>query len=187
MANTAAPYGLLPVKLIGGQVFAGSVRQLRIQSGYATAIFHGDLVGLSGGYVVKDTGTTSANPIGIFLGCEYVDAVSGLRHSQYFPASTAAPTGTEIFAYVCDDPDALFQVQSDEALDITDIGKNFALVQGSGSTATGKSAVALDGSTAATTATLPVRMIDFVSPLTDTYPDVLVKINTHRYNNATGV
>ena len=38
------PYGLKPVNLIGGQVFAGATRQMEIASGYATSIFYGDLV-----------------------------------------------------------------------------------------------------------------------------------------------
>lgn len=34
-----APYGLKPVNLIGGQVFAGSTRQIKIASNYGTNIF----------------------------------------------------------------------------------------------------------------------------------------------------
>jgi hypothetical protein len=39
-----APYGLIPINLIGGQVFAGANRHLPIASGYSTAIFYGDIV-----------------------------------------------------------------------------------------------------------------------------------------------
>ena len=39
--NVSAPYGLKPINLIGGQVFAGSTRALPIQYGYATNIFYG--------------------------------------------------------------------------------------------------------------------------------------------------
>jgi len=42
-----APYGLKPINLIGGQVFAGSTRELPIQYGYATDIFYGDFVRLT--------------------------------------------------------------------------------------------------------------------------------------------
>ena len=42
------PYGLKPVNLIGGQVFAGATRQMEIATtanvGYGTSIFYGDLV-----------------------------------------------------------------------------------------------------------------------------------------------
>jgi len=41
-----------------------------------------------------------------------------------------------------------------------------------------------------TTATLPVRVIDVVPDTatgSDSYVELLVKINTHQYNNTTGV
>ena len=41
-----APYGLKPINLIGGQVFAGQTRELPIASGYGTAIYNGDIVGV---------------------------------------------------------------------------------------------------------------------------------------------
>jgi hypothetical protein len=64
-----APYGLKPVNLIGGQVFAGATRMMEIASGYATSIFYGDLVKrISDGTIEKDTGTTTATPVGVFLG-----------------------------------------------------------------------------------------------------------------------
>ena len=37
-----APYGLIPVNLIGGQPYAGSTRQMKIASNYGTDIFFGD-------------------------------------------------------------------------------------------------------------------------------------------------
>lgn len=45
-----APYGLKPVNLIGGQVFAGSTRMYPIQYGYAANIFNGDFVVVTRGY-----------------------------------------------------------------------------------------------------------------------------------------
>ena len=69
-----APYGLKPVNLIGGQVFAGSTRQIKIASNYGTAIFYGDVVKYaSDGTLESDSGTTTATPIGVFLGCTYTD------------------------------------------------------------------------------------------------------------------
>ena len=47
MATTAAPYGLRPINLIGGQSFAGSTRQIAIASGYAANIFFGDIVAIA--------------------------------------------------------------------------------------------------------------------------------------------
>ena len=53
--TVSAPYGLKPINLIGGQVFAGSTRMMQIASGYATNIFYGDLVQrISDGTIEKD-------------------------------------------------------------------------------------------------------------------------------------
>ena len=46
MASTAAPYGLKPVNLIGGQPYAGSTRQIKIASAYDTNIFNGSIVSI---------------------------------------------------------------------------------------------------------------------------------------------
>ena len=108
--NVSAPYGLKPINLIGGQVFAGSTRALPIQYGYATNIFYGDFVKVLRGNVARasvSTGTDSAQFDGIFLGCSYTDPVTKTkRFSQYWPASTLAG---DCIAYVADDPDTVFK------------------------------------------------------------------------------
>jgi hypothetical protein len=191
MATTAAPYGMRPVSLIGGQPFAGSTRQIKIASGYAANIFFGDVVKLvAAGVVEKDTGTTAATPVGIFMGCSYTDPNLNYKlFSQYWPTGTVA---SDAVAYVCDDPDVVFQIQSDEAVAQTALGANAAIVQTAGSTSVGNSKNALDGSSVAATSTLPLRIIGFVdgptSTVGDTYTDVLVKWNAgHQYGNTTGV
>ena len=197
--TVSAPYGLKPVNLIGGQVFAGATRQMEIASGYATNIFFGDLVKrISDGTIEKDTGTTTATPCGIFLGVSFTNGSTGqIQQQQYYPASTSIKSGTKIFAVVADDPDTLFQVAVVSGttvitgVGITAIGNNATLVQNAGSTTTGDSKVAILDSTA-TTNTLPIRIIDVVrdtATATDNFPEVIVKINAtmHQYNNATGV
>ena len=53
--TVSAPYGLKPVNLIGGQVFAGATRLMEIASGYATSIYYGDVVKrVSNGTIEKD-------------------------------------------------------------------------------------------------------------------------------------
>jgi hypothetical protein len=195
----SAPYGLKPINLIGGQVFSGATRQMEIASGYATSIFYGDLVKrISDGTIEKDTGTTTATPVGVFLGVSFTNASTGqIQQQQYYPASTAIKAGTKIFAVVADDPDTLFQVAVVSGttvitgVGISAIGNNATLVQNAGSTTTGDSKVALLDSTA-TTNTLPIRIIDVVrdtATAADVFPEVIVKINfgMHQYNNATGV
>ena len=192
-----APYGLKPINLIGGQVFAGATRQIPIASGYATNLLNGDVVKLvSDGTLEKDTGTTTATPVGVFLGCRYTDPNLGYElYSQYYPANTVA---SDIVAYVADDPDQLFKVAVVSGTTVvagvgrTVVGNNVSLVQNAGSTATGNSKVAVLSSSAATTNTLPIRVIDVVPDTktgADTYVELIVKWNwgMHQYQNATGV
>ena len=197
--TVSAPYGLKPVNLIGGQVFAGSTRLMQIASGYATDIFYGDLVKRhTDGTIQKDTGTTTATPCGIFLGVQFTNGSTGqVQQQQFYPASQSIKSGTQIFAVVADDPDTLFQVAVVSGttvisgVGITAIGNNATLVQNAGSTTTGNSKVAILDSTA-TTNTLPIRIIDVVrdtATAADNFPEVIVKINAtmHQYNNSTGV
>ena len=191
-----APYGLKPINLIGGQVFAGATRQIPIASGYATNIFYGDVVKLvADGTLEKDVGTATATPVGVFLGCEYTDPnTKQLLHSQYFPAGIVAD---DIVAYVADDPDQLFKVAHVSGTTVIDgvgrtaVGSNVALVQNAGSTVTGNSAVAVTG--VATTNTLPLRVVDVVAETVDAdgngFAELVVKWNfgMHQYERALGV
>lgn len=104
-----APYGLKPVNLIGGQVFAGSTREFPIQYGYGTNIFYGDFVTIVRGLATRGavtTATTSATS-GIFLGCSYTSPLTKQKlFSQYWPAGTLAG---DAVAIVADDPDTVFK------------------------------------------------------------------------------
>jgi hypothetical protein len=192
-----APYGLIPINLIGGQVFAGATRQIPIAASSATAIFYGDVVRLADtGTLAKDTGTSAATPVGVFLGCSYTDPVFGKTFRQFYPGGV---TATDIQAYVQDDPDALFKVAVVSSgttisfVNRTSVGNNAVLVQNSGSTINGNSKVAVS-STTATTSTWPVRIIDVVPETATTgnpgsFTEVIVKWNQgmHQYLNPTGV
>jgi hypothetical protein len=172
----SAPYGLKPVNLIGGQVYAGSTRAFSIASGYAANVFYGDVVKIvAGGTIEKDTGTATATPVGIFMGCSFTNpSTKQLQFQQYWPTGTVA---ADAVAYVVDDPDVLFKavlVAGDTAdntssgllpayLGRTVIGSNAALVQNAGSTTSGDSKIGVyTAAGATTTATLPIRIVDVV-------------------------
>ena len=214
--TVSAPYGLKPINLIGGQVFAGSTRLMPIASGYATNIFFGDVVKLvNTGTIQKDAGTStvaSNGVAGIFLGCTFTNPTTKqLTFSQYWPASTVA---SDAQAYVADDPDVLFKVAAVSSgttiafYGQTVVGNNVALVQNAGSTTSGDSAVAIDGTSAAATVSLPIRIVagvpdtanssgefceficKFNAPyisLTEGTPNVVAWNGGHMYNNPTGV
>lgn len=191
------PYGLIPINLIGGQVFASATRSIPIGSGSATSIFFGDVVKLnSSGTLDKDTGTNSATPVGVFLGCSYTDPTFGKTFRQYYAANTVA---SDIVALVQDDPDCLFKVAVVSSgttigtVTRANVGENAVLVQNAGSTANGDSRVAVSATTN-TTSTWPVRIIDVIpetSPagFPGSYTEVVVKWNQgmHPYLNPTGV
>jgi hypothetical protein len=74
------------------------------------------------------------------------------------------------------------------------VGKNVAIVFGAGSTTTGDSAYGIDGSSATTVGTLPVRVVDVVpasangprNATTTGYYEFIVKLNTQAYNDVNG-
>jgi hypothetical protein len=165
-----APYGLKPINLIGGQVFAGSTRSLPIQYGYATDIFYGEFVVLSRGFITRasvTTGTGSNQVTGIFLGCSYTDPVTKQkRFSQYWPASTLAGDAA---AVVADDPDTVFKAVVCSATTaiasgaLAMVGTNLSMINNTGNVNTGNSANAVLAPTATPVSTiLPVRCVGVV-------------------------
>ncbi len=211
------PYGLKPINLIGGQVFAGATRQRRIASG-ASSIGYGDPLQFASDGTVEVTTATTTAPVtgfaGVFLGCNYVSSVTGQpTYSQAWISGTSVKANTYITAYVVDDPDTLFKavgvtaslvVSTSTGFQYTDIGLNVALVANTLNTVTNDSQQGLLVSSASTTLSLPIRIVDvvedtaFVSSGTVYYPEVIVKFNApyvnsgvieggHAYNNPTGL
>jgi hypothetical protein len=206
------PYGLKPINLIGGQVFAGATRQLPITTSgvnYNTALFNGDVVQItSSGTIIKstlDSDTTAvAGVVGVFLGCRYTNPTTKQpTYSQYWPGFASGVT--DAFAYISDDPDALYKVVSvgDTAnttgltvtpLQQTVLGNNVQLVLNTGSTTTGDSAIGVYWDSGNPTQTFAMRIVDlvpdtsYVSSGNIVYPELIVKFNFgfHSYYNATG-
>lgn len=180
----AAPYGLKPINLVGGQVFAGSTREYAIPYGYATNIFYGDLVGLSRGNIERLTVSTGTlgTVTGVFLGCSYTNPTTKQKtFAQYYPASTSAG---DIMAIVCDDPDTVFKAAVCSATTAMAsgaramIGQNLAMINNSGNVNTGNSANALlaPSNTPATTDALPIRILGLV-------PDTAVSLGNATYTS----
>ena len=164
-----APYGLKPINLIGGQVFAGSTRNYPIQYGYATNIFYGDIVNIIRGSIVDNADTTDSTGtgiVGVFLGCSYTNPTTKQKQfSQYWPAGTAAG---DCQAIVCDDPDTVFKVVMCSATTVIAsaanamLGQNFGLIQNAGNVNTGNSAVAALYASSTTSADLALRVVGLV-------------------------
>ena len=214
--NGIGPSGLVPVNLLGGRVYSGAIRQIPIASAYAQNIGYGDFVTYTtDGTIIRiDTAagakvTFATAPVGIFLGCQYTQA-SGLKYplwSQYWPTGTAVGADNENYgygwAYVCEDPDAIFVATvSDGSGNLytsggatqASVGLNagYYVKTGLVNTTTGDSLVTVNLASAATTNTLPLRIVDVVrsTALSDgTYQQVLVTFNAgfHFYRQTTGI
>jgi hypothetical protein len=200
MATTASPYGLRPVNRIDGMPYAGATSQFLIDpAGEATNLFYGQVVIIGAdGYIALSTATgadlttnnlggDSLGAIGVFVGCSYINDQGQQIYGQYYPSGT---TGV-VTAYVVTDPNVTFQAQLDGTTTQASLGANtfFAAVQSTstGSTRTGNSTSALDATVQ--TAAAAFKIIGFASPVSDAFPDVLVKFNpgAHAFNNATGI
>lgn len=205
----AAPYGLKPINLIGGQVFAGATRQLPIATSYTTSIFYGDVVTLVAGGTIEvsplaaDT-SPLAGVVGVFLGCSYTNPTTKqITYSQYWPGISGA---SNIVAYISDDPDQLYKAvnvagtTSDNAssgllpayLGQTVVGSNCRLVLNTGSTVTGDSKSGIYTAAGATASSLPLRIVDVVPDTANAsgnFVEFIVKFNFgyHSYYNATGI
>jgi hypothetical protein len=187
MSNYDAPFGLRPSRT---SISSQQQNRYRIASGYATAIFQGDLVKVvTGGGIERVTASPGTDLIlGVFNGCNYTDPTTGKpTWSAYYPGGVAA---ADIIADVIDDPNATFEVQADAAFPVADLMGNFNIVATAGDTTSGISRVEIGVSTGATTATLPLKAIDISqdpenSDVSSANTNVIVKINNHLFSAGT--
>ncbi len=197
MANIDAAFGLRPVRHRNGAPYNGAVNPYYVPSGYGTALFIGDPVVKTGsandasvtvpggGHFPVGTAPTinkatvgDGNAItGVIVGFAANPDALGTKH---LPASTGG------IAYVCDDPDVVFEIQADGSLDEDDVGLNAVLIYtNAGSAYTGMSGAELDtGTTTAPAADASYqltiqRFVNREDVETGANAKVEVKINNH--------
>lgn len=175
MPSTASPYGLIPVNHPSGTVrpFA-----MTIASGYTSYIYQNQPVKIDtdGTIVVAAPGDAF---VGTFQGVEFTDTDGRRRVSNKWTTTT---TATEIVAYVTIDQTITYEIQSNAALAVADIGKQYDFSAAAGNTTTGLSSQSLNVASSATNAGL--RLIGIVSGPDnnwgDTYVNALVQISEHQ-------
>jgi len=168
MANVNVAFGFKPVGKHGSSPATQGTSQYFIASD-ASAIFQGSPVKaeLTGGTIQIASASGNGDQfVGIFAGCEYVDASTGkLRFNNTWPGSGSANTNFDIKGFVYDDPSQRFIIASDgtntdRATAKADIFKTADIASGaSGNTTTGISSAVLDISTAENTDTSNCVMI----------------------------
>ena len=199
MANANVAFGFKPVGKHGSSPATQGTSQYFIASD-ASAIFQGSPVKaeLTGGTIAIGAATGNGDQlVGIFAGCEYVDATSGkLKFSNTWPGSGSANTNFDIKGFVYDDPSQRFIIASDgtntsRATAKVDIFKTADIASGaSGNTTTGISSAVLDISTAEDTDTSNCVMIlgihEDVTNADHSAAGVsyIVKITTHALNSS---
>jgi hypothetical protein len=168
VANTSSPFGFVQYQGGAGGAPTFAQPERRIASTNTTKIYFGDPVApvtsTANGYITQAAaGTTVID--GIFVGCKYL-SVSQQRTvwSRYWPGSDA---NGDVTAYVIDDPNARFLVQSSWATPLatslttfgtTPVGQYCQFNIGSGNTTTGQSGAYV--STLGTTVTYPFIVVD---------------------------
>ena len=189
MANVSEKFGLRPYRKLDGTPLAGAQNRYTVKANYGTAIFQGDLViPTSTGNIERFVYNTTYAVVGVFNGVFYTDPTTQkptLRN--YYPGSINA---SDITAFVVDDPDAVFLVDSDETFARTGLFNNYSVTNTTGVTQTGISKVQLDTSTAGTATTFVIQAIDISqdpenSDVSAANGNVLVRINNHFYRSGT--
>jgi hypothetical protein len=193
MSSISAPFGFRASYHNSGQM---RPKAYAIASTYAANIFSGDPVKLTDNGVIQlgtsdgtRTGTTDGiSLLGIFAGCQYYDASGKPTISPFWPSGAS---GTEIVAWVYDDPETLFDVQynnpSAGTTVQTAVGEecDWTVASPGGSTQTGLSNTLLTA-IQATSGQFQITGFGYEinDSLTDAYVVVSVRINEHHYKAA---
>ena len=152
MANNDGAFGLRPVRhLTGGEI---RTNEYAIAAS-ATAMYTGSIViaTAAGGCAIGAANSTDI--LGVFTGCFYTDPTSSKpTWSRYWPNNAAS----DAVAFVCDDPDVVYEVQTDGTVTDAAINANADTAGTSGSTTTGVSTTELS-STITGSGTAQLRII----------------------------
>lgn len=192
MSSTSAPYGFRPSYHNSGQM---RPKAYTITSTYATSIFSGDPVKLTSDGVIQlgtSDGTRSGTTdgvtlLGIFAGVQYLDSTGKPTIAPFFTGGT---TGTDIVAWVYDDPETIYDVQyaNPGTPGVTSVQTavgaeaDWRVASPGGSTSTGISSTYLTA-LQSTSGQFQITgfAYDITDSLTDAYVNVTVRINEAAY------
>jgi len=199
MATVKNPFGFLPARKRDGQpntegygqiVQPVSNANVGIVSLIPNDIFAGDVIAIDSSGTITPTVTAKMKISGVFQGCQYVQNGEP-KFSRFYPGGTSV---SDVKLHVITDPAQTYYVQSDSILSDGRICivTNFAVTTSAGSTLTGQSshaingtAIAVDASTGAHIRVVGRKDIDGDSvngnvSQADAFPIVECYINAHR-------
>jgi len=197
MANQDAAFGLRPLKSVGQGDDSTGMSSHFIDAGDASTIFQGSPVIAAAGYI--DISTTGAVPnMGAFWGCFYNDPTTlKPTFKNYYPGSITPPSSKDIEAFVYDNPNQMFEIQSDNdgASTLADVFSNADMINFGGSTLNGVSTAELDDSTIAASSDAAAQLLIIGvsrdpknNDVTDTGGNVnwRVLVNMHLFGHGVG-
>ena len=197
MANQDAAFGLRPLKSVGQADDSTGMSSHAIDAAYGTAIYQGSPVVAAAGYIAISTAGAVPN-MGAFWGCFYVDPTTlKPTFKNYYPGSITPPSSKDIEAFVYDNPNQMFEIQSDNdgASTLADIFSNADFVNFGGSTLNGVSNSELDDSTIAASSDAAAQLLIIGTSrdpknndVTDTGGNVnwRVLVNMHLFGHGVG-
>ena len=198
MANVDSPFGLRPIRHKSGAPYNGAARPYYINATYGTALFIGDpVLKVAGGSNAASVTVPGGGTFGVGTLPEVEKAAEGdgdlitgvIVGFSPLPTNLEVkhnPASTQRVAYVCDDPDMVYEVQADGAVPAASMGLNAVLIYThSGSTTTGLSGAELDTTSDAPAADASNQLLILRAvnrednDTTITHAKLLVMINTH--------
>ena len=175
MSSSSAPFGLQPIYHSSGYV---RPEAMTLPDNCSTTLLQYQPVKISAGVVAP--ASIGDAFVGTFMGVEFTDSDGRRRVSNKWIANNI---GTDIVAYITLDPYIVYQIQSNAAVNVDDIGEQFDFTTvTAGSTVTGLSAVMLD--VASSAANAQMRLIGITpgpdNAWGDNYVVCQVEISDHQ-------
>jgi len=202
MANQDAAFGFRQVGGLGSRPTSEGTSKYVIASGYTSAIYAGDIVAMgaatdesgaaiSAGYVGQAAATSETRNLGIFNGCFYEDPTTNKpTFKNYWPGDVAVTTPSAgATAFVYDNPDDLFEVQTSGRLVQSCVGRSVDMAYTAGSTINGRSKEEIGATSYNGTGQLALVRVSEDPSNSDLATGVnnanwIVKFNEHVYYNA---
>ena len=201
MANQDAPFGFRQVGGLGSRPTSEGTSKYVIKSTQAGAIYAGDVVTVGNGTTKYEGGgtipygyigsseTDAASNVGIFNGVFYDDPTTGKpTFKNYWPGGVTVTNPAEgASAFVYDNPDDLFEVQSSGTLAQTVASRGNDMAYTAGSTINGRSKEEITGGAVAGGMFTMIRRSGDPTNnnLAAVNPNWIVKFNLHVYYNYT--
>ena len=199
MANQDAPFGFRQVGGLGSRPTSEGTSKYVIQSGTTGAIYAGDVVTLGNGTTISEGGgviaqgyvgsseTDAVLNVGIFNGCFYDDPTTKKpTFKNYWPGDvTVTNPSAGATAFVYDNPDDLFEVQSSGTLSQAIVGRGIDMAYTAGATINGRSKEEITATASADGGFTPLRISEDPanSDVSNDNANWIVKFNQHVYYN----